>query len=98
MNAIEIMITIFFGMIIIAFCVFGFSIYDEFGHYEIVNMSIIDKWVDPSHVSLQPMCELEDHRIFIMGGFDYNHIVLGKTYQMKIFKSHIVIINERWRL
>lgn len=99
MNSGQAMMTILFiSMIIILFGGVGFLVYNEFGHYETVNMSIIDKWVDNGGSGLQPMCELKDHRIFKMNGFDYNHIVLGKTYQMKIYKSHIEIINERWRI
>lgn len=99
-SKIEILLTLVIGSIIIMFRTGIFWIYDEMERHETTNISIIDKWVDSGHggYSLQPMCELEDHRIFKMSSFDYNRVVLNKSYQIEIYKHNIAIINEKWRL
>lgn len=78
-------------------CILGLYVHDEILTYDTVTTSVIDKWIVP-HTGLQGYVELENHKVYTIEWFEFSHLELNKDYQMKVYKNHVEIINERWRL
>lgn len=88
---------LFLGLIGLAFTCIGYGIYDNVSQKETITTEIIDKWYDPN-AGYPYNVELQDHRIYSIGSFEFWHLELHKPYKIEVYKTFIKIIDERWRV